>query len=146
MQLNGDSPDCSHVLCWCFWTVGVFEVENMKSVLYNTLKSVSLYYCVCSSLHILSSSFSLKLHISLLSAGKKAAMLQQIFTVSPPPQHDWRWLEGETHFPVSKVSQLTKNLAFLCVSEASGQVSREAQWRREPEQSRTELREQQCLL
>lgn len=64
----------------------------MKSVLYNTLKSVSLYYCVCSSLHILSSSFSLKLHISLLSAGKKAAMLQQIFTVSLllSTRDDWK--------------------------------------------------------
>lgn len=41
-------------------------------------------------------------------------LLQKTLSVPshrPPPQHQ-RWLEGEAYFPVSRVSQLTKNLGF----------------------------------
>lgn len=77
----------------------------MKPLLYNALKSLLLRLLLSTRL-----SFSLKLHISPLSGGKKAVVLQQI-SQFPPPQHQ-RWLEGEAHFPVSKVSQLTKNVSF----------------------------------
>lgn len=65
-------------------------MQNENPVLYKTLKSLSLY-CVCPSLDLLSSSFSLKLHISFLSAGKKAAALQQIL-LSPllSTRDDWK--------------------------------------------------------
>lgn len=35
----------------------------------------------------------------------------------PPLLSDWRWLQGEAHFPVSRVSQLTKNPGFpVCIT------------------------------
>lgn len=57
-------------------------------------------------------SLSLKLHFSLLSGGNEAVVLQQISLFPPPPQQSRRRLEGEGQFPVSRVSQLTKNVSF----------------------------------
>lgn len=79
----------------------------MKPVLYNTLKSLSLY-CVCSSLHC--SAFLLSFIFLSCLEGRKLLCCSKSFCF-PPPQHQ-RWLEGEAHFPVSRVSQLTKNLGF----------------------------------
>lgn len=102
---NRGTPDSSRAALLCFRVIWVFEVQNMKPLLYNTLKCLLLRLPFFTLL-----SFSLKLHISLLSGGKKAVVLQQI-SPFPPPQHQ-RWLEGEAHFPESRVSQLTKNVSF----------------------------------
>lgn len=80
----------------------------MKPVLYNTLKSLSPSWSVCSPLHC--SAFLLSFIFLSCLQQRKLSCCSKSFCF-PPPQHQ-RWLEGKAHFPVSRVSQLTKNLGF----------------------------------
>lgn len=80
------------------------KIQNMKPPLYCRFKSLRL---LLSILH----SISLKLHISSSVWREESCWAAANLSVPPYPQQQ-RWLQGEAHFPVSRVSQLTKNVSF----------------------------------
>lgn len=81
------------------------KIQNTKPPLYYRFKS--LLRLLLSILH----SFSLKLHISSPVWREESCWAAANLSVPPCPQQQ-RWLQGEAHFPVSSVSQLTKNVSF----------------------------------
>lgn len=81
------------------------KIQNTKPLLYYRFKS--LLRLLLSILH----SFSLKLHISSPVWREESCWAAANLSVPPYPQQQ-RWLQGEAHFPVSRVSQLTKNVSF----------------------------------
>lgn len=83
-------------------SVGYFSVlrSQIWNLFYRTHLNLSYY-----------SSFSLLSFVFLSCLEGRKAVLRCKSSSFPPPQHQ-RWLEGEAHFPVSRVSQLTKNLGF----------------------------------
>lgn len=78
------------------------------SLFYITHLNLLLPFWVCSSPR-----FTLKLHISLLSAGEKSCRAAANLSVFLPFLSTRDDCKVKPYFPVSRVSQLTKNLSFL---------------------------------
>lgn len=95
-------PCCAFVLSG-YSSLWKYRIRNLLYI-----SDLNLSF-VCYSLYC--AAFLLSVIFLPLSGGKKAVELQQIYRFPSYPQQQ-RWLQGEAHFPVSRVSQLTKNVSF----------------------------------